>query len=131
LFQRTGGAPRLIGGCGIAESPEGALEIGCWIARPFWGLGYATEAARHVMKIARSLGLPPLTACHFVDNPASGRVLRKAGFRPTGAIVRRPCRARGGLVDAAAFVEDRSAGADDSLAEPDDMVREGWRLMAA
>jgi RimJ/RimL family protein N-acetyltransferase len=33
-------------------------------------------------------------ACHFVDNPASGRVLGKAGFLHTGRVEPRPCRAR-------------------------------------
>ena len=28
IFARTGGAPRLVGGCGIAPSPEGSLEMG-------------------------------------------------------------------------------------------------------
>ncbi len=37
IFARTGGAPRLVGGCGIAPSPEGPLEMGYWIARPYWG----------------------------------------------------------------------------------------------
>ncbi len=36
IFARTGGAPRLVGGCGIAPSPEGPLEMGYWIARPYW-----------------------------------------------------------------------------------------------
>ena len=34
IFARTGGAPRLVGGCGISPSPEGELEMGYWIARP-------------------------------------------------------------------------------------------------
>jgi RimJ/RimL family protein N-acetyltransferase len=32
------------------------------------------------MRIARTLGHRRLTAGHFTDNPASGRVLRKLGF---------------------------------------------------
>lgn len=84
IFARTGGAPRLVGGCGIAPSPEGPLEMGYWIARPYWGLGFATEAGRQLVRIARAMQLPKLTAGHFLDNPASGAVLRKLGFRPTG-----------------------------------------------
>ncbi len=53
IFARTGGAPRLVGGCGIAPSPEGPLEMGYWIARPYWGLGFATEAGRQLVRIAR------------------------------------------------------------------------------
>src|SRR3546814_6236941 len=44
IFARTGGAPRLVGGCGISPSAESELEMGYWIARPYWGLGFATEA---------------------------------------------------------------------------------------
>ncbi len=40
-------------------------------------------------KFADALRLPRLTAGHFVDNPASGRVLAKLGFRATGDTVRR------------------------------------------
>ncbi|MDX3909123.1 MAG: GNAT family N-acetyltransferase [Sphingobium sp.] len=86
IFARTRGAPRLIGGCGIARSDEGALELGYWIARPYWGLGFATEAARAVMQIARSTSLDGIAASHFMDNAASGNVLRKIGFRRTGIV---------------------------------------------
>lgn len=88
-FARTLGAPRLIGSCGIHRDADGALELGYWIARPYWGLGFATEAARAVMGIARATGLPALRAGHFADNPASGNVLRKIGFRFTGRIEQR------------------------------------------
>ena len=36
-----------------------------------------------------------LDAGHFLDNPASGRVLEKLGFRPTGTIVPRYSAGRG------------------------------------
>lgn len=88
-FARTWGTPRLIGGCDIHRDADGVLELGYWIARPYWGLGFATEAARAVMGIARASGLPPLRASHFPDNPASGNVLRKLGFHFTGRIERR------------------------------------------
>ena len=60
------------------------VELGYWIAKPFWGKGIATEAARGLIEVARNIGITRITASHFVDNPASGRVLRKAGFVPTG-----------------------------------------------
>lgn len=83
LMQRTDGAPRLVGGCGLGEDERGA-ELGYWIAQPYWGLGYATEAARAVIGVAKALGHRRLVARHFIDNPASGRVLRKLGFSATG-----------------------------------------------
>ncbi len=95
IFARTGGAPRLVGGCGISPSPEDGLEMGYWIARPYWGLGFATEAGRQLIHIARAMHLPKLSAGHFLDNPASGAVLRKLGFRPTGRVAQRYSLARG------------------------------------
>jgi RimJ/RimL family protein N-acetyltransferase len=102
IFRRTRRAPQLIGTVGLDEMHSGDIDFGYWIARPHWGLGYATEAGRAVVAIARdALRLKALTAGHFIDNPASGRVLEKLGFRPTGEIAQRysagrraaaPCR---------------------------------------
>src|SRR3546814_6508816 len=74
---------------------NGEVELGYWVARSYWGLGYATEAGRHMLDLARTLGIPRLTAAHFVDNPASGAVLRKLGFRPTGRRIERASLGRG------------------------------------
>jgi RimJ/RimL family protein N-acetyltransferase len=96
IFLRTLGAPRLIGGIGLHEGEDGSVELGYWIARRCWGLGYATEAGRAVVDLAHNgLRIRRLTSGHLVDNPSSGRVLRKLGFRPTGAVVRRHSLARG------------------------------------
>lgn len=104
IFSRTRGAPRLVGGCGIhQDGVNDAPVLGYWIARPFWGLGFATEAASAVMGIARALGLPRVGASHFVDNPASGRVLAKVGFRPTGRVERRFSLGRGSDVTTILF----------------------------
>jgi RimJ/RimL family protein N-acetyltransferase len=90
IFARTDGAPLLVGGCGLGATPSGLVELGYWIARPYWGRGYATEAATAVIDIARTLRVPRLIGSHFVDNPASGRVLEKLGFEPTGVTALRP-----------------------------------------
>lgn len=76
---------RLVGSCGLGLH-EGQVELGYWIARDEWGKGYATEAARAVLTLARTLGHRRIVAGHFEDNPASGRVLAKVGFRPTGEV---------------------------------------------
>lgn len=140
IFARTGGAPRLVGGCGISPSPdadlEGAPEIGYWIARPYWGLGFATEAGRQLLHIARAMNLPKLSAGHFIDNPASGAVLRKLGFRPTGKVAQRYSLARGGEAACALFEEgdaDADAGVTPmrSRIGVDEDFREELRLMAA
>lgn len=78
--------PRLVGGIGI--HPAGDMdghELGYWLTPDAWGRGYATEAGRAVLGIARyAMGLKSLRSRYYVDNPASGNVLRKLGFRTTG-----------------------------------------------
>ena len=121
IFQRTMGAPRLIGGIGLQQRQD-RVELGYWIARRCWGLGYATEAGRAVVALAHaSLRIPRLTAGYLIDNPSSGRVLRKLGFRPTGAIVRRHSLARGREEACALF--ERDAG--------DGVVEQNMRALAA
>jgi RimJ/RimL family protein N-acetyltransferase len=95
IFERTDGEPLLVGSCGLGRRPSGAVELGYWIARPFWGRGFATEASTALVDIARALRLPLLQASHFVDNPASGRVLEKLGFEPLGITAPRMSCARG------------------------------------
>jgi len=79
----------ILGCIGIdpVEGERGAIEIGYWIARLHWGKGFATEAGQSALKIASALGYAQAVASHFLDNPASGRVLEKIGFEPTGRIV--------------------------------------------
>lgn len=73
----------LIGVIGLHKR-NGKFMIGYWVGKPYWGAGYATEALRAFVAEAQVVG--DLEADHFVDNPASGRVLEKAGFKPTGVI---------------------------------------------
>lgn len=114
IMLRTRGTPRLVGGCGIARGEEGRLELGYWIDRAHWGLGFATEAARAVMRIARATGLGRVRAAHVLDNPASARVLRKIGFRPTGRIETRLCRARNDAVTTVVYEDDAAEGPSDA-----------------
>ncbi len=90
----TGEGAKLIGSVGLARH-GGEVELGYWIARGHWGQGYASEAVRAVLPLACALGHRRLFASHFIDNPASGRVLAKAGFRPSGERVRRFSAGRG------------------------------------
>lgn len=76
---------KLIGSIGLGRLDD-EVELGYWIGRNWWGQGYATEAVRAVLRLARALGHKRLVGSHFADNPASGRVLAKTGFRPTGRI---------------------------------------------
>jgi RimJ/RimL family protein N-acetyltransferase len=100
VFERTESAPRLIGSCGMGRRPSGAVEMGYWIARSHWGRGFATEACRALVDIARTLGLHSLEGSHFIDNPASARVLDKLGFESLGIIAPRLSCARGEEVPA-------------------------------
>jgi len=100
IFERTGGAPRLIGSCGLGRRPSGSVELGYWVATNFWGQGFATEACIALVDIARTLGLACLEGSHFIDNPASARVLEKLGFESLGMIAPRLSCARGTEVPA-------------------------------
>ena len=100
IFERTDGAPQLVGSCGLGRRPSGAVELGYWIARAAWGRGIATEAGEALIDIARTLGLGSLEGSHFIDNPASGRVLEKLGFEPTGLVAPRLSCGRGEHVPA-------------------------------
>ncbi|MEO9468276.1 GNAT family N-acetyltransferase [Parasphingorhabdus sp.] len=114
IFRRTAGAPQLVGGIGLEQTDTGSVEIGYWLSRPNWGLGYATEAGHAVIDIARALGHRHMGAEHYVDNPASGNVLRKLGFRSTGRIAPRYSLGRKAQVDAIQFRLDL---ADDDESE--------------
>ena len=96
ITERTDGAPRIVGSCGLGRRPSGSVEMGYWIGRQHWGKGFATEASRALIEIAKALKLPRLEASHFLDNPASGRVLEKLGFVATGMSAERYSCARGG-----------------------------------
>ena len=101
----------VIGSAGMGEH-EGEPELGYWIAREHWGRGYATEAAGAVLRIARTLGHRRVVAGHFTDNPASGRVLRKLGFIPTGRPGKRFSLARGQMVESVEYALDLEADMD-------------------
>ncbi len=114
------GAP-IVGTVGFKEV-DGELELGYWIARDHWGRGYATEAGRSALEVARSLGHRRVLAGHYVDNPASGRVLRKLGFRQTGEVRPTFCRARGGeLVLARRYAHDFAEAEAEASAQGDRM----------
>ena len=64
---------------------ESLWEIGYWVARPFWGMGYVTEACKALLSEAdASLGKQDRVAGVFKDNPGSIHVLKKLGFEVHG-----------------------------------------------
>jgi RimJ/RimL family protein N-acetyltransferase len=94
-FHPTDAFGRRVGGARAAGP-----EVGYWIGRPYWGRGLASEAAAGALRWARKCWRRRVvTSGHFADNPASGRVLVKAGFLYTGEIEPRYSNARGETVD--------------------------------
>lgn len=60
-------------------------ELGYWLGRPFWGKGYATEAARRMLHYGfTELNFHRIHSCHLSLNPASGHVLQKIGMQHEG-----------------------------------------------
>jgi RimJ/RimL family protein N-acetyltransferase len=116
IFERTEGEPALVGACGLGRRASGNVELGYWISRPHWGRGFATEAGQALVAIARALGIARLEASHFLDNPASGRVLEKLGFQPTGIIAPRLSCARGAEIPARYFRLEPAQAAMEAMA---------------
>ncbi|MES0343707.1 MAG: GNAT family N-acetyltransferase [Anaerolineales bacterium] len=79
---------KLLGAIGLEiTAAHERAEIGYWIGKPHWGKGYCTEAAIAVLQHGfDSLGLERIFATHFRKNPASGRVMQKAGMEHEGRL---------------------------------------------
>ncbi|KAB0681301.1 GNAT family N-acetyltransferase [Aureimonas leprariae] len=88
-----GGDGVFMGVCGLRPTPRPAVaDLGYWLGRPFWGRGYATEAAHAVVDLAFRLeGITSVLAGCRAVNGRSRRVLEKCGFqfRGTGTFVSR------------------------------------------
>lgn len=55
------------------------------LGEDFWGRGYGTEALTAAFDFAFLwMGVHSITADHFAENPASGRVMEKVGMQKTG-----------------------------------------------
>jgi ribosomal-protein-alanine N-acetyltransferase len=85
----------LIGCVGYRAYDAVHAEMGYWLGKPYWGFGFATEAARALIRhVFQTEGFDYLTCGHFRENPASARVIAKLGFEPSGEVLR-DCAARG------------------------------------
>ena len=101
----------LVGCSGYMPMDAEHAELGYWIGKPFWGTGFATEAARAVVAHAfDSHSFDYLRAGHFRDNLGSRRVLSKLGFFPEGEELR-DCIARGERVPCLTYRLDREHAA--------------------
>ena len=72
----------LVGAIGLRiDRNLGKAELGYWIGKPYWNNGYASEAAIAIIDFGfDALGLNRIHAAHLARNPASGRVMQKAGM---------------------------------------------------
>ena len=76
-----------IGTIGLHLLPGQPPELGYWLGQPFWGHGYATEAALAVVAAARAAGYPALRSRALLSNAGSRNVLAKAGFSEIGEAI--------------------------------------------
>lgn len=89
VLKETGEAIGAIGygpSCDCAlPAREGEPVVGYWIGKPYWNGGLCTEAlALMIQHIRATTSHRSLISGHFIDNPASGRVMEKCGFTATG-----------------------------------------------
>jgi len=80
---------RVIGNCGIRRKAQNEWEgdIGYELTPEQWGRGYATEAARAMVKYGfEELQLHRVSSWCIADNVASARVLEKTGLRLEGRL---------------------------------------------
>lgn len=88
-FKATGEAIGAIGYMPMHESElparEGEPLVGYWVGKPYWNQGICTEALELMLEhIRKTTNIESLISSHYFDNPASGRVMEKCGFVPTG-----------------------------------------------
>lgn len=78
---------KLIGAIDIRPGAFEKAEIGYAINQKYWGQGYATESLKAVLSFAfNELKLNKISAFHFTNNPASGKVMQKCGMQKEGIL---------------------------------------------
>ena len=69
------------------DKAHDSADLGYWVGKPYWGNGYCTEALLAVIEYGfNSLNLNRIEGRHFADNPASARVMEKAGMPLDGVL---------------------------------------------
>ena len=71
-----------VGFCNDVEQNGGSVEIGYAMCPDIWGRGYATAALKLAIADLFAMGFDQVVAGAFVENPASLRVMEKAGMTP-------------------------------------------------
>ncbi len=79
VLKETG---ELIGAIGAFPSEDDRIEAGYNITKRYWNNGYTTEALKKVLEyLTNEVGIHRFRCAHAVLNPASGAVMKKAGFK--------------------------------------------------
>ncbi len=64
------------------EEEVDSWEIGYNLGKKYWGKGYTTEAMKQIISFAQEeLGITEIVGRYAKENPASGKVMEKLGFR--------------------------------------------------
>lgn len=78
---------QVTGAIGLVMKGDAIAEIGYWIGVPFWGRGYASEAASALVRYGfEDCALERIYGAHYARNVASGRVMEKAGMKREGTL---------------------------------------------
>jgi RimJ/RimL family protein N-acetyltransferase len=88
LAVTLGNSGELAGCISLAlRDSDDKAEMGYWMGVPYWKRGYCSEAARGLIAYGfEQMGLHRIYAFHFARNPASGRVMQKAGMTCEGTL---------------------------------------------
>ncbi len=79
IFRR--GDDHLLGSTGLSFKTPTHAATGYVLAQDSWGHGYATEALKAMVELARGTGVGRLEAVCHVDHSASAHVMEKCGFQ--------------------------------------------------
>ncbi len=76
----------LVGGISLfVNASFQSAELGYWIGKPYWGQGYASEAAKKVVDFGfDAAGLNRIEAHFMQENGASAKILEKLGMQYEG-----------------------------------------------
>ena len=87
----------LVGGVGVSFEEHNQLDLGYWIAKDYWGNGFATEASEGLIDYVKNeTEFKAITACYVKGNNASTKALKKLGFieaKNTSFLGRKLCHA--------------------------------------
>jgi ribosomal-protein-alanine N-acetyltransferase len=104
------GSDEVIGAIGlhVIDELDMVAEVSYVLGKAFWGKGIISEALREVLRFGLlEVGVNRIEAFHAVNNPASGKVMKKAGMKLEGHL-RQKYRSHGGFEDCDLYAIIRS-----------------------